>query len=352
VVDHARNFIIFETGMISEAGDWDWKRALQDQYIDDEAHIGALARAMGPRLRDIQTIGWHSIHGIRRPLLLFKLNPPQPQQDASPSGCDWVEIDRFRRTFGSQNQTLIKADDCGESDRTYLGTMFLHLEQADGQQAFAKHALGHRYKMEREFAIATQIDHPRAVKPIELNPSYGLVYPYLRGQSLSSTSLNQVSGLNELANGLFDFLVYAEQQSIELGDLEYSRFKQADRKLIDLIDVHPGNVLAEIEEGAIKDWKVIDFEYYSNSNAFRNWKHLLLLCRSIEQCDRQLRNRIWHKLLAAFIRSKVGGWHERLRGDWPDASGSHSYEVTERFPLYNMLRERTRLAWATLQQSR
>jgi hypothetical protein len=50
------------------------------------------------------------------------------------------------------------------------------------------------------------------------------------------------------------------------------------------VDLHPHNFMVSVRNNEIIDWKVIDFEYYSNSNYSRNMANIQNIKKIIMSC--------------------------------------------------------------------
>lgn len=135
---------------------------------------------------------------------------------------------------------------------------------------FAKKITLDRYKQLREFLILTKVNHPRIIKLIGVSEKYGLIFPFLVWENLDEVDFYAITNKDNLLQQINEFFAYLENTSISLGIFDFENDYKKRRKLIDIIDLHPHNFLIKVEENHVIDWKVINFEYYSNNNYQRN----------------------------------------------------------------------------------
>jgi len=293
IVRNCDKFIFFETGQLSEGGHRYWYQSIRDYYSDDQSHFGALFHAIGCRLKGIKLVDNLPIQGVYRQLIKIELHPLSSEFDLPEEGpsvygtywqsdSSWKILKHYNRTIGSKGQRLIEN---GENVNTkqpqniYQGTNFFELISEDGQiKAFSKKRSDESYKDLREFNIVKQVDHHRALQPIGVTAQHGLVFPfrsYLKFDELDITLLDNERKIKFFSE-IIEFYAYARSKIIDLGLLALDSYRMRDKLLlIDLIDIHPGNILVEFKDGDVVDWIVIDFECYSNSNRPRNEQHLV-----------------------------------------------------------------------------
>jgi hypothetical protein len=73
-----------------------------------------------------------------------------------------------------------------------------------------------------------------------------------------------------LLNELEDFFIYASQKHLDFDKYDFENSKVQNTNLIDIVDFQPHNFMVKVKDNKAIDWKVIDFEYYSENNCERN----------------------------------------------------------------------------------
>jgi hypothetical protein len=102
-----------------------------------------------------------------------------------------------------------------------------------------------------------------------------LIFPYLDYVSLQTLPTNQIKDKDRLVAEILEFYQYARDAEVDLGLLDYGRPEaKKKRRLIDVVDLNLSNILVDVEEGTVRDWVIVDFEFFGNQNRARNEKHL------------------------------------------------------------------------------
>ena len=73
IIDHCNKTLIFETGMITEQGNYYWKDAISKDFSSDSDHFNKLLDIIGPRLKEVTTLDKLVIHGSKITLLKISL---------------------------------------------------------------------------------------------------------------------------------------------------------------------------------------------------------------------------------------------------------------------------------------
>ena len=261
LVDHTESLIFLETGQIGEGSRWYWQRALRSIYDSDERYVGELLSAMGPRFKSVSVIGRYGIHGVRRWLLKIEL---WPQDRVSPIQTNqFGELHNeqlFWRTIGSSSQQLIPDSD-KEKHQIFEGVEFRSGKMTDGREVFCKKYIAHKKQL-AEYSIGQQIQDPRFIAAYGISEHYGLVFPFIEGATLSQKMRTKIGDPHELKRQLLSLYEFAKQKTITLDFPGEKTFK-----LLDVIDIHPANLLLESKTGNLL---VLDLEFYSTKNESRN----------------------------------------------------------------------------------
>jgi hypothetical protein len=299
IVDHCNQTLFFETGMVSEVGDYYWKAEIQRYFNRDEEHFYALLNLIGPRLKSVQSIVELPIHGIVRNIykinlwpkskeLDLKENPEQFYGESYSTSNDWEILSKYKRTIGSTKQKLIKFETIEKSKvHVFEETDFLILRNTrSGNYSFAKRILHNPYKQMREFMILNSISHHNVIKLECVHQEYGLIFPYLsEWKCLGEVNFQKINNKVVFLQDIEAFFKYAQDTKIDTGLLDISdtskHIKSTYKRLIDLVDLHQNNFLVKISGRTIVEWVVIDMEYYSNDNEDRNISHLKKIQSSI-----------------------------------------------------------------------
>lgn len=261
LVDHTESLIFLETGQIGEGSRWYWQRALRSIYDSDERYIGELLSAIGPRFKSISVIGRYGIHGVRRWLLKIELWPRDRVSLAQTKQLGELNDKQlFWRTIGSSRQQLIPDAD-KEKHQVFEGVEFRSGKMADGRKVFCKKYIAHNKQL-AEYSIGHQIEDPRFIAANGISERYGLVFPFIEGATLSKKMRAEIGDPQELKRQLLSLYEFAKQKTITLDFSGENTFK-----LLDVIDMHPANLLLESKTGNLL---VLDLEFYSTKNGSRN----------------------------------------------------------------------------------
>ena len=76
IFNAANRALVFETGVISEQGNFSWKKALKKFFDSDEAHLEAVVEAAGSRFKGIEIVCSPKIHGVTRNVYWIDLAAP------------------------------------------------------------------------------------------------------------------------------------------------------------------------------------------------------------------------------------------------------------------------------------
>ena len=292
IVDHCNQTLIFETGILSEKGKYYWKTAIAKLFESDEKHIQELFRRIGARLQSVEVVDRVPIHGTERDLFRISLHPIDSEQNlkqhsaavfgnAAEDDDQLSVIQSFRRTHGRHGQQLVSIDEpASNGDHMFAETNFHLLERSGSREKiFAKQIIRDFYKTAREFSVHRQVEHPRVVQLIGYSESYGLLFPYVDWNPFGSIDWQAIENAEAISNEVGAFYEYANSKMIKTGQLDVEPYSTTERRLIDIIDIHSFNFLAEVKENRVTDWCVIDMEYFSNDNAARNQHHRRHLMR-------------------------------------------------------------------------
>lgn len=273
-------FFIFESGILSEEGNWYWKEALAHYYLSDDGIYQELFTLAGARLKRVHTIAKLPIHGVVRPIVMLELDPitaaeaqefPLPACDMDLQLLEW-----FQRTAGSRSQALIPT---GSAHAVYAGTHFSLLQDAaGGARYFGKLHTDSISKPWYEAQLHSEVRHPRIVPALSHHPEYGLVFPFCPYRKFSDLDPAEISNSRQFLGELRDFHNEARRIELSISDRD-SPEKMSKIRLIDAVDLHPANLLVDVMDGVVRDWKFVDMELYARHNRIRNLSHLLAISR-------------------------------------------------------------------------
>ena len=281
VIDHCNETLIFETGMISEEGDYYWKDEIIKYFDNDQMHFNKLWQLIGPRLKNIEIIDELDIHGTKRPIFKISLYPINSDYNLKKNIKKFYEgklikdnnllvLKQYRRTIGSLNQKLVELPN-KNNETLYDETVFYKLkDKNNGNIIFGKKIENDVYKQMREFTILNQVKHPKAIKLLGVSEKYGLLFPYLQWQNLDEVDFSRIKNINIFKKEIDEFFNYVNNTYIDMDVLDFENSLGKKRKLIDVVDFHAHNFCINVQNDFIKNWAVLDFEYYSNNNCERN----------------------------------------------------------------------------------
>ena len=284
IVDHCNKYLIFETGLLSESGDFYWKEGLMELFGTDKLYVKSLLNSLGPRLDKVKTIKNLTIHGTKRPLFKLVLHQIGSSYDLKKNTKEFFGqmystdivyqiVMEWQRTIGSQSQELVNVSDpAAKSKKLWDETDFYLLRKDNSQELFFAKKIHDPYNEMREFVIHKNIDHPKVLRPIEVSVKYGLVFPFLNWEPLPKIDFSNIEGKEQLANEIKAFYNFAFGQRVDLGSLN-PRKSWRNPCLIDIVDLNTNNFMVLVNGNKIVDWRVIDMEYYFNNTRRRNAKH-------------------------------------------------------------------------------
>lgn len=284
IIDHCNKYLIFETGLISETGEYYWKDELIRLFGTDEFYLTSLFHSIGPRLDKVKKIKKLKIHGTKRSLYKFALHPTGSDYDLKrypkeffghmySTDPNYHVVMKLQRTVGSHNQELVNISD-HEVHREDLWdeTDFYLIQKNNSQERFFCKKIHDPYKQMREFAIHMNIDYPKVLSPIEVSNKFGLVFPYLSWAPLTKIDFSNIENKEQLAQEIKAFYDFARVFKIDLGILNPTK-SWRKTALTDIVDLHANNFLVLVNKKRVLDWRVIDMECYYNYTRQRNSRH-------------------------------------------------------------------------------
>ena len=286
IVNSCARTIIFETGQLSEVGDYYWKTAINRDHGTDQNHFEYLMSLVGPRLLKWERIASLPIHGTARDLIAIHLKESPSSKSFISSETESIDLDFssggacMMRTKGRKNQKLVRSErrDCKDLEQS------VEFKVID-DKFFGKKRLVD-FASEREFLIARTASSAvdQVLKPLGISDDGYLAYPYLDGFStLGSIDWSGIKGSGLLAKQLFDAFERLSTITVDLKQLDPTNPANSKPRLImDLIDLHENNIMVNVVGGEIKDWRLIDFEFYRTSNRLRNARHLRFILETLE----------------------------------------------------------------------
>jgi uncharacterized protein YrzB (UPF0473 family) len=288
IIDHCDRVLIFETGVLTEFGQYYWMENFLRYYSTDEEILNVLLQRIGSRLKKCESIVSLPIHLTRRNVYkieLFPVNSPynlkQNENDFYAAHIskdeNWDVINEYMRTSGSKDQKLIETGkETSANTRLFNETKFYLLRsKKDGRHFFAKKILDDPYKRMREYFFLTSANHHWIIKLIAVHPKYGFIFPFHDWRKLGQLSLRGIKNVSSFATEVKLFFDWASQERLSPGILDLSpETRGTSRPLIDMVDFHLNNFLVKVEGNAIKDWTVIDLEYAFNHGSSRNYRYL------------------------------------------------------------------------------
>ena len=149
-------------------------------------------------------------------------------------------IRQFKRTHGSIGQQLVEIGTTFDG-QVYDDTTFYVLRR-EGILYFGKRPHC-RDKLDAEVTLLRAADHPHVLHVLEVHKEYGMISLFFSGIPLSGVDLRSVDNAQEWLEEVLELAVFLERKMI-----------------LEVIDIHANNVLCAIEENAIRDWMLVDFE--------------------------------------------------------------------------------------------
>lgn len=288
IIDHCDRILIFETGVLTEFGQYYWMENFLRYYSTDEEILNVLLQRIGSRLKKCESIVSLPIHLTQRNIYKIELFPGNSPYNLKQNENDfyaahiskdenWDVINEYMRTSGSKDQNLIEIDQETPANIRLFGETKFYLlrSKKDGIIFFGKKILDDPYKRMREYFFLTSANHPRITKLIAVHPKYGFIFPHYDWQKLGQLSLHGIKEVSSFAAEVKSFFDWASHQRLSPGILDLSPDATGtSRPLIDMVDFHLNNFLVKVEDNVIKDWTIIDLEYAFNNGLNRNYRHL------------------------------------------------------------------------------
>ncbi|MDA7979083.1 MAG: hypothetical protein MPJ50_09990 [Pirellulales bacterium] len=310
IIDHTNSQIFFETGILAEEGKYYWKDAILREIGSDELYYSELIRRMGPRLKRMDVVAELPIHNAVRLLHRFELHPLRSEHDlkASPEQIynqgyiddEQLEaISEFRRTEGAMNQRLVEAAETERVKfRIFSGTQFFHLlDNSSGRTRFGKRILDDPLKQIREYQIHAQVRHPRIIPCLGVSKRFGLLFERYPGVRSPEVVWQQMENRADVVTQIVSFFKEAEELRFQPGRLDIDPLSSAkSRALIDTVDLHANNFLITTSGNVVTDWKLVDLEYYSNTNRERNQRHRQAIMKMLHPQRKSWLDRLMSRL--------------------------------------------------------
>lgn len=268
LVDHCSHQLFFETGHLTEGSRWAWQRELRKYFRTDEEHIFFLLRHIEPRIRAVEVIGQFPIHLSLRWLLRIEVEPLSRHPLSYPRTTNALCERKLRwqtRTFGSQNQQWRDLTP-GEIAFVEFGeTTDLH-----EPRLFIKRRPLARHVDEDEYLIATSVQVKHVVQPLRLEPTLGIVYPFVDGVPILDWIRKNKRQAPRIAAAVLEAFRDARNQEAPPTRLLLGG---ARRKLVDVVDMSPNNFLvSDTPSGPVLHW--IDLERQSAHYSWKNCLHV------------------------------------------------------------------------------
>lgn len=249
--------IFFETGQLTEGGRWEWQRNILKRFSNDEEHIWYLLQSIEPILQGFKVIGRYWIHGVRR--YLCEISVSQKSVNDKCSGL--VGYSNSISDDKAAHEEGLGWLDVGESKYNDFGPDFLKVVSGEADLFVKRRNLMRHFDIV-EFDIGISLPFDWAVKPLKMS-GLGLVFPWISGQLFRDASPSAYDP-KEVKRKLDQVIVDAKTHKVFLPpSLLRSR---SDCSLFDVVDFNPENFF--IVDGEIK---VVDFEYFSDRSAARNF---------------------------------------------------------------------------------
>jgi hypothetical protein len=270
-----------------------------------------LLLAIGPRLRKVDEIT-ASVTPGSAPSRLWRLwlHPGGSEFDVQARSVEfygqkysssnrWEVLERLGRSNHEAGGNLISLDSAPpeEIDRAWTGTTFYRLREAQtGEPAFAKKLQDDPLAQMREFGLLEAVEHPRVVKLLEVHRDYGLVFPYIPGQTLRLVDFAGISNRAQFCDELVEFFKFAGECRVRTGIMDPHPGSDAntERRLAELVDFNIHNFLIKVENGRVSDWAVVDLAPGWRGRTDRNRSNLRKILRHIN--GRNCLVRLWRRL--------------------------------------------------------
>lgn len=265
-----RGQLFFETGHLSEGSRWAWQRHLRNYFRSDEDHFHYLLRCIEDLIVDFEVIGRHWIHGAPRWLARIQLKARHAATEPAAEDAEYCLANEtpFGRSFGSAGQRFLGARDGGFSDSP---SIFYRVGRPP-LVFFVKQASHSPLAIDREFAVGKSLDRPWAVRPNRCLAGAAIEFPWIEATKLSECANLASDARTRLGRQLL--AIWDDCQRIPSGCPNGPLLHAAEaRRLADIIDLNPNNLLVE-GEGMGCTLRVVDFEPISNHYRWRNRTHV------------------------------------------------------------------------------
>lgn len=191
----------------------------------------------------------------------------------------WEIVENFYRTRGRKNQKIIPVKDSNKYERPlFKSTKFYKLkDKKSGKLAFAKYIRDNEKEI-REFKILQSVNHRHAINLIEVTDEFGLVFPFYNWPKITQIKFSKILNKNVFKKELTNFFAFSRRKIINIGNLK----KAVDILLIDLVDFNVSNIIVNVIDNKVIDWKFLDFEdthKFSKSRNTCNIRRILKMVR-------------------------------------------------------------------------
>lgn len=278
------HYFFFETGHLSEGSRWYWHESISKWFSSDEDHIHWLISSLGRHIKKVDCVGAFWIHGTRRWLLRFIVEPPQNVRPENSSECMHVvpsncqEIESYKSS--KKRKHLSKNYKCN----------IMSSSKQESTPVFIKKWIDGSDTAYIEYDIGCKMPCEGAIRPSALTTDQGLVFPYVH----TKPSLPRISQIKQFYQCASESKLDSHYLPKYLPNHRYYRY-------IDVIDINPSNILSSANDNELC---VVDFEYFSPASALRNRRNLGIL---LFRCGNRLEGGIiWFvAMFAMFARAVV-----------------------------------------------
>ena len=239
--------LVFETGMLTEAGDFSWQNSLRSYFSSDEEHLHFLVSHTQSAIRSFCKEDTFYIHLATRPLIHFLSKQAKQRDICIDQSARKLKLPIQQKPVG---KSLISAED--------------YLWYARDNCYFYKIRPYFQVLSELESEIGRQIKSTNALKSRLTSPGH-LSTNLVRASQL--TKISAIKNQKLIAHALISWIKELETTEIDLSRYETSIYGN-QISAIDLIEVSGRNIL--IEE-TTQQTIFIDFEPFSNNNRWRNY---------------------------------------------------------------------------------
>ena len=287
IINSCNKSLFFETGLISETGSFYWKNEIKKHFKNDKDYIQCLLNRIGKRLNKVTELTSLKIHGITRVIYKIDLNPISEEKKEEISSVEsnktkWEILEAYLRTIGSKNQKLVDSNDKNEN-KVFKSTIFYKLKNKDtGKTYFSKKILNDKNKELREAKILKEVNHKHAIKLVEIDKDFGLIFDFYDWKKVSQMKFSSISNKKQFKSELEEFFNFSKKKTINMGDLDLLK-KPEQRTLFNLVDFNISNIIVNVKDNKIIDWLFLDFENCSVSNSSRNCENMKKIFKLIKK---------------------------------------------------------------------